>query len=352
MTKRFKLGEKEIGPGKPVYIIAEAGVNHNGDPESAIELVIQANETGADCVKFQTFQAEEIVTKSAPKAAYQLKLTDPKETQFQMLKNLELQVEDYKKIIETCKENGIHFLSTPYNFKDVDFLNELGVDGFKIASGQLVELPFLKYAANFGKPMVVSTGMATLGEVEEAVKTIRATGNDQIVLLQCTTNYPSIVEDANIRAMVTMGNALDVLVGYSDHTQNNYSVFAAVALGACIIEKHFTLDRNLPGPDHSCSLNRDEFTEMVNGVRDVERALGSAVKAPTIAESKNTVGMRRSIVANRLIPAGTVISQEAVGFKRPATGIEPRFLNKIVGKSARRDIYADMPIFFSDIDWE
>ena len=352
MNKIIKLGRKEIGQGSPVYIIAEAGVNHNGNPESACELARQANQTGADCVKFQTFRAEEIVTKNAPKAAYQLKVTDPKESQFQMLKKLELQVVDYEKIVETCKEKDIQFLSTPYNFKDAEFLNELGVDGFKIASGQIVELPFLKYTANFGKPMIVSTGMATLGEVEEAIRTIRAAGNDQIVLLQCTTNYPSVVQDANIRAMVTMGNALDVLVGYSDHTQNNYSVYAAVALGACVIEKHFTLDRNLPGPDHSCSLDREEFSQMVNGVRDVERALGSAVKSPTISESKNIIGMRRSIVANRLIPAGTAISQEAVGFKRPATGMEPRFLNQLLGKKARRDISADRPIVFDDINWE
>jgi len=351
VTQTIEIGGREIGHGRPVYVIAEAGVNHNGDPERAIELVTRASESGADCVKFQTFTAENIVTRAAPKAAYQLKVTDPSESQFDMLKKLELQPGDYGRLIDACRAHDIQFLSTPYNRADTDFLNDLGVDGFKIASGQLVELPFLEYTARLGKPMIVSTGMATLGEVDAALTTIRGTGNDRIVLLQCTTNYPSAIEDANVRAMVSMRDCFNVLTGYSDHTQNNYSVYAATALGACLIEKHFTLDTRLPGPDHSCSLIPAQFADMVVGIRDVERALGSGVKRPTAAELANASGMRRSIVAKQYIAAGSTITGEMLDFKRPASGIEPKMLGHVVGKTARRDIQPDTPLTFGDIDW-
>jgi N,N'-diacetyllegionaminate synthase len=351
VIQAIEIGGRQIGNGRPAYVIAEAGVNHNGDPELAIELVKQACAAGADCVKFQTFKAETIVTRGAPKAAYQLKVTDPSESQFEMLKRLELKSDDYGRLFDACKANGIQFLSTPYNFADTDFLEDLGVDGFKIASGQLVELPFLEYTARLGKPMIVSTGMATLGEVDAALTTIRGAGNDKIVLLQCTTNYPSAIEDANVRAMVSMRDSFDVLTGYSDHTQNDYSVYAATALGACLIEKHFTLDPQLTGPDHSCSLTPSQFANMVKGIRDVERALGSPVKRPTVAELANAKGMRRSIVATQRIPAGSTIVSDMLDFKRPASGIEPKMLDRVVGKTARRDIQADAPLTFNDIDW-
>lgn len=345
------MGGRSIGDGQPAYVIAEAGVNHNGDAAMAVELVNRAKEAGADCVKFQTFKAENIVTRNAPKAAYQLKVTDQKESQFEMLKKLELQMADYRALTEVCKTQNIQFLSTPYNFADTDFLDALGVDGFKIASGQLVELAFLDYTARIGKPMIVSTGMATLGEVEAALSTIRQTGNEQIIILQCTTNYPSDVGDANVRAMVSMRDAFDVLTGYSDHTQNNQSVYAAIALGACVVEKHFTLDTALPGPDHSCSLTPSQFAQMIQGIRDVELALGSAVKKPTAAELANAKGMRRSIVAKQRISEGAIIAREMLEFRRPASGIEPKLLDQIVGKCARRDIQPDTPLTFGDIDW-
>ena len=199
--------------------------------------------------------------------------------------------------------------------------------------------------------MIISTGMATLGEVEAAVDTIRGAGNEKIIILQCTTNYPSLVQDSNIRAMITMQNALEVLTGYSDHTENNYSIFAAVALGACVIEKHFTLDKNSRGPDHSCSLNQEEFTQMVYGVREIEKSLGRPVKTPTENEKKNMLGMRRSIVTKRQIPAGAYITRDSLEFKRPATGLEPRLLYHVVGKIARRDIQADTPLSMGDINW-
>lgn len=351
MPHIVELGGRVIGDGQPAYVIAEAGVNHNGDPELALELVRTAQESGADCVKFQTFTAENVATRTAPKAAYQLKVTDPSESQFEMLKSLELRLDDYRRLIDACRALGIQFLSTPYNFSDTDFLNSLGVDAFKIASGQIVELPFLEYTARLGKPMIISTGMATLGEVDAAISAVRGAGNDQIVLLQCTTNYPSAIEDANVRAMVSMRDAFGVLTGYSDHTTNNFSVYTATALGACLIEKHFTLDAGLPGPDHSCSLMPAQFAEMVLGIRDIERALGSPIKRPTVAELANANGMRRSIVANRDIPMGATILREMLEFKRPATGIEPRMLGRIVGRTARREVKADTPLTFSDIEW-
>lgn len=347
----MRLGKTHISPSSPTYIIAEAGVNHNGDLSIALELVRKAKATGADCVKFQTFKAAAVVTQNAPKANYQLEVTDRQESQLAMLQKLELQLEDYHQIIALCRELDIQFLSTPYNFDDADFLNNLGVDAFKIASGQLVELPFLEYVARLGKPMIISSGMATLAEVYQGVQTIRSAGNNEIILLQCTTNYPSKIEDTNLRAMNTMGKALDVLIGYSDHVANNYACFAAVALGARVIEKHFTLDRNLPGPDHSCSLDPDGFTELVVGIRQTELALGSAIKKPSAAEVANTVGMRRSIVLKRAMSKGETLSAADLAFKRPATGLAPRRLPDLIGKSLTSDLPADHLLTQRDINW-
>lgn len=347
----MKIGNYEIGPHKPVYIIAEAGVNHNGDIEMALELVRQAKLAGADCVKFQTFKAEAIVTQSAPKAKYQTLVTDPAESQLAMLKKLELDFDAYRAITSLCKELGIQFLSTPYNFNDVDFLLSVGVDAFKVASGQLVELPFLKYLAGMKKPILLSTGMSTLGEVEAAVDAIKEQGLEDLVLLQCTTNYPSSHQDANIRAMLSMQRAFDCLVGYSDHTVTDHAVFASIALGASVIEKHFTLDKELPGPDHSSSLNPREFKAMVEGVRLTERVLGSFVKRPSAAEKANIQGMRRSLVAIVEIPAGEIIQREHIAFKRPATGLSPNLLDQVVGRKAKLTICADTPITMNAIDW-
>lgn len=326
---------------KHVFIIAEAGVNHNGDLAMALQLADKAKEIGADCVKFQTFKAEKIVTNASPKANYQLKVTDKAESQFDMLKKLELSKDDFRKIKQHCEKIGIRFLSTPYNHDDADLLNELEVDAFKIASGQLVEPGFLKYVASFGKQMIISTGMATIAEVHEAVEAILSTGNSNLIVLQCNTDYPSAIEDSNIRAMVTMRDALGVRVGYSDHVPNNYACFAAVALGAEVIEKHFTLDKSLPGPDHSCSLEPAGFKELIEGIRNVEQCLGNGIKLPSEAERKNTFGMRRSIVANQFLPKGTVIQSSHLGFKRPANGLSPKYVDFLVGKKVNRDIQPD-----------
>lgn len=350
-NKEITIGSAKIGNKAPCYIIAEAGVNHNGSIDLALELVRKAKQAGVDCIKFQTFKAEDVATKGAPKANYQLKVTDPAESQFNMLKKLELDKKVYTEIINLCQMVGIQFMSTPYGFDDAKFLNELGVDAFKIASGQIVELPFLDYVAKFNKPIILSTGMATLGEVYNAVNVVRKAGNDQLVVLQCTTNYPSSIEDANINTMVGMRNALDVLVGYSDHVQNNYALFAAVALGAVVVEKHFTLDKNLPGPDHSSSLNPEELAIMVEGVRNIEKSLGSWVKQPTATEVQNISGMRRSIVAKTDLEEGHIITEKDITFKRPATGLPPDMLYKLIGKKLAKAVKSDTLLTLDSILW-
>lgn len=347
----FSIGDKVIGSGQPAYIIAEAGVNHNGRLDLALELVRAAKRTGADCVKFQTFQAENLVTSSSPKAAYQLKTTDPSESQFQMLKKLELPIDAYREIISLCKKEDIQFLSTPYSLEDVDFLQELGVNAFKIASGQIVEPLFLKHIAKTGKPLILSTGMADMSEVFRAVSVIREAGNHNFSILQCTTNYPASADEANLLAIPTLRAALGAPVGYSDHVPENHCAFASIALGACVIEKHFTLDRKMEGPDHSCSLDEGGFRELVNGIRAIEAGLGNGIKVPSAAEIQNAKGMRRSIVARKSIPKGTLISIGSICFKRPATGLAPMELEKILGKPTGRDIAADEMIHLSDISW-
>lgn len=337
---------------KKTYIIAEAGVNHNGSLKLAKELVIEAKKVGADCVKFQTFKAEQLVTAASPKAQYQLEVTDQKETQYEMLKKLELKFEDFKELLMLCQAQKIDFLSTPYNKEDADMLDEIGVFGYKIASGQLTELPFLKYVARKKKTMIVSTGMSTMDEVRAAVDAVRSVGNDDIVILQCTTNYPSREEDANLRAMNSMKEAAHVRVGYSDHTTSNYACFAAVALGAEMIEKHFTLDQKMEGPDHSSSLNPAEFKELVTGVRLIEKAMGTGIKVPSEAEKRNIYGMKRSLVVLKDLPKGTVLTEDLIGFKRPLNGLAVNYLDQVIGKKLEQDMKKDEPIQMSSIAWK
>jgi N-acetylneuraminate synthase/N,N'-diacetyllegionaminate synthase len=333
-----------------VYIIAESGVNHNGSVDMALRLVEQAKKAGADCVKFQTFRAEKIVTTTSPKATYQLEVTDKTESQFDMLKKLELGRDDFARIKTHCEKVGIDFMSTPYNPEDAELLNELGVDAFKIASGQVVELPFLRQVARYGKRMIVSTGMADMEEVKEAVEAIRGAGNNDLVILQCNTDYPSRIEDVNIRAMLTMRDELKVRVGYSDHVPNNHACFAAVALGAEMIEKHFTLDNTLPGPDHSSSLEPGAFRQLAEGIRDIERSLGDGIKRPSGREKANTFGMRRSLVAARDLAAGTKLGPEHIGFKRPANRLAPKHLDDLLGRSLRTAMRADEPFTWELIE--
>ena len=334
-----------------VYIIAEAGVNHNGKLELAIQLIRKAKEAGADCVKFQTFKADQIVTKQSPKAKYQLEVTDKAESQFEMLKKLELGFGDYRILMNECNIFEIDFLSTPYNKEDVDFLDSLNVTGFKIASGQLTEFPFLKYIARKNKKMIISTGMGTLADVYNAVEAIRAEGNNDLVVLQCTTNYPSRVEDANLLAMQSIRDSCKVIVGYSDHVENNYACFAAVALGAEIVEKHFTLDKKMQGPDHSSSLSPEEFKELVIGIRNIEKALGSGIKKPSPIEIENSIGMKRSIVLLRDLEAGTILKEEYIGFKRPSNGLPPNMLELVLGKKLVVGMKKDAALQYNSIQW-
>lgn len=336
---------------KRTYIIAEAGVNHNGSIDLAIELISKAKESGADCVKFQTFKAEQIVTQASPKANYQMLVTDSSESQFEMLKKLELKMDHYPILVDYCKKIGIDFMSTPYNFEDIDFLDSLDIDVFKIASGQLTERPFLQYAAKKMKKMIISTGMANMSEVFLAVQTIREEGNNDIIALQCTTNYPSKIEDANVLAMLSIKEACKVRIGYSDHVVNNFACYAAVSLGAEIVEKHFTLDKFMDGPDHSSSLNPAEFKEMVFGIREIEKSLGTGLKVPSDIEKGNSFGMKRSIVALSDLSAGTVIEHRHIGYKRPANGLEPNMIYAIIGKKLLVDIKKDEAFQYKSIEW-
>lgn len=347
MIKVIKVSGRKIGQGERCFVIAEAGVNHNGDVAIAMKLIKAAKEAGADCVKFQTFKAEQLVTADAPKAQYQLEVTDRSESQFVMLKKLELSVGAYKDLLAYCKELDIIFLSTPYNIEDIEFLEALGVSAYKVASGQIVEPLFLTAVAKTGKPIYLSTGMATLAEVDEAVRTIRGAGNDQLILLQCTTNYPSRHEDANLLTIPIMANAFKTIVGYSDHTQSNTACLVAIGLGARVIEKHLTLNKTMPGPDHSSSADPEEFRQLVSNIREADLALGSGVKEPCPAEIENARGMRRSIVAARKILAGEIFSENMLAIKRPGIGIRPALMVELLGRSVVKNINED-----DLIDWD
>ena len=325
-------------------IIAEAGVNHNGSLEIAKELIAKAAAAGADLVKFQSFIAGEIISKAAPKAEYQKKRTGESESQFEMVRKLELSKEDHLVLVEECRAHGIGFLSTAFDFQSFDLLMELGcVEQIKIPSGEITNLPLLRYLSGHAKPTILSTGMAKLGEIEDAIEAIEAAGTPRqlITVLHCTTEYPTPMEDVNLRAMVAIKSAFGVNVGYSDHTQGIVIPISAVALGATIIEKHFTLDRNLPGPDHMASLEPDELKAMVDGIRNVERALGDGVKTPTRSEMKNLPIARKSLVAIRPISVGEVLSAENIGVKRPGTGLSPMLWDEIIGRPAVRDFAID-----------
>lgn len=341
--------EPVFASSRAPFVIAEAGVNHNGDPVLARELVHAAKEAGADCVKFQTFRADRVATASAPKAAYQLLVTDPAESQIAMLRKLEMDEAFHVELIELCRKIGIEFLSTPYNFVDVDFLDSLGVFAFKLASLHCAEPAFVEYAAKKGRPLILSTGMATLAEVDAAIRAIRNAGDPELVVLQCTTDYPAKIEDANLNAMATIRAAFGVDVGYSDHTVGATACIASVALGATVIEKHLTLDRKMPGPDHATSMEPDEFAALVRALRATRQSLGSSLKQPSASERRNMTGMRRSIVAARALTAGTKLSLADLDFRRPATGIPAASTEAFIGRELARDVAAGAQLDWSDI---
>ena len=338
MITKVRIGDKLVGEGGACFIIAEAGVNHNGDINLAKKLIDVAREAGADAIKFQTFKAEEVTTKNAEKAQYQKQTTGAEESQFEMIKRLELAESDFEELFDYAQKKGLVFLSSPFDKRSVDLLDELGVTAFKVGSGEITNFSLLKHIAQKKKPIILSTGMSTLSEVEEALAVIHKEGLAEIILLHCVSCYPAKVEDMNLRAMEPLRQAFKLPVGLSDHTLGITIPVAAVALGACLIEKHFTLDKSLPGPDHRASLEPDELRQMVRAIRDVERALGSGVKEPTLEEEENKKVARRSIVAKVDIPEGAIIAEEMLDIKRPGTGIEPQHLVTIIGKRVKKDI--------------
>ncbi|MEI7848420.1 MAG: N-acetylneuraminate synthase [Chloroflexota bacterium] len=333
--KEFEISGRILGSGHPCFVIAEAGVNHNGNLEMAHQLVDVAVNSGADAIKFQTFNAERLVGADAPKAAYQLKTTNISETQLEMLQRLELPVAAHRELIAHCKEKNVIFLSTPFDEISADLLESLDVPAFKVPSGEITNLPFISHLARKNKPLIVSTGMSTLGEVETAIRAIEAAGNKQFALLQCVSNYPANPEDINLRAMQTMAQAFNVQVGYSDHTTGPEVSLAAVALGACIIEKHFTLDRNLPGPDHLASAEPKEFSDLVRSIRIVETSLGNGRKQPAASESNTMSVARKSLIAACEIAAGTRVTESMIAIKRPGTGLPPAMREFFIGRVAR-----------------
>jgi len=324
-------------------IIAEAGVNHNGSLEMARQLVASAAAAGADVVKFQSFVTSKIISREAPKAEYQKGTTGDDESQYEMVRKLELSRSDHEALIEECQRHGIGFLSTAFDTDSFDMLVELGIDQVKIPSGELTNLPLLRYVTRLGKPVILSTGMAGLGEIEAAMEIIERAGTprSRIVILHCTTEYPTPMQDVNLRAMLSLKHAFGVDVGYSDHTPGIEVSIAAVALGATVIEKHFTLDRSLPGPDHQASLEPHELKAMVDAIRNIERALGDGIKRPSPSEQKNKPIARKSLVASRFIQAGELFSADNLATKRPGTGISPMRWDEIIGRPASRNFAAD-----------
>ena len=333
-----------IGSGHPVFVIAEAGVNHNGDPEVAWKLIDAALEAGADAVKFQTFKTEKLLAKNTPKAAYQVDKTGGHETQFDMIKRLELSDAEQGELFERCKQAGITFLSSAAEEESLDFLNDLGVPAFKFGSAELTNLPFLRHAAAKGKPIILSTGMGSLGEVETAVRAIEEAGDPQLLLLHCVSNYPAEPGEVNLRAMKTLEAAFGLPVGYSDHTMGPDVALAAVAMGACLVEKHFTLDRGMPGPDHQASMEPGDLKRLVSGIRAVEAALGNGRKTPVASEAPTAALVRKSLQATRDLPAGTLLGPDVLAIKRPGTGLAPDLLPGITGMVLCVDVPAETPI--------
>tara|TARA_B100000953_G_scaffold283345_1_gene262235 strand:+ start:101 stop:1096 length:996 start_codon:yes stop_codon:yes gene_type:complete len=326
-----------------VFIIAEAGVNHNGSLELAKKLIDVAVEAGADAVKFQTFKAVNLVSQTAEKADYQKQTTDESESQFDMIKKLELDFDAHKNLIEYCKERKIMFLSAPFDHDSINLLNELGLKIFKIPSGEISNLPYLRLIGSLAKQVILSTGMSTLKEVGDALTILVDSGTkkEDITVLHANTMYPTPMEDVNLNAMQTIQKEFDVAVGYSDHTLGIEVDISAVTMGASIVEKHFTLDKTMKGPDHKASLDPKELRAMVSAIRNIEKALGNGVKVPSRSEQPNITVARKSIVAKKMIKQGDVLTEENITVKRPGNGISPMKWNEVLGTLATRDYQMD-----------
>ncbi len=326
---------------KDVLVIAEAGVNHNGSIELAKKLIKEAAIAGADVVKFQTFKAETLVSKSAKKADYQKVSTDAEESQFDMLKKLELDYAIHEELMQYSNEQGIKFLSSAFDLESIDLLDKLGINIFKIPSGEITNLPYLRKIAQTGKQIILSTGMSTISDIEAALEVLRQNGATDVVVLHCNTEYPTPMEDVNLLAMNTIQNTFKVRVGYSDHTAGIEVPIAAVALGAEVIEKHFTLDKTMEGPDHKASLEPKELKAMVDAIRNIQAALGDGLKRPSESEIKNMPIARKSLVAKANIQAGEMFSEDNLTIKRPGTGLSPMLWDDIIGSIARKDYEVD-----------
>jgi N,N'-diacetyllegionaminate synthase len=329
-----------------VYIVAEAGVNHNGSLSLAKQLVESAAKAGVDAVKFQTFVAKCGISKNAPKADYQLKLTDHSESQIEMIKRLELSAESHVELIDHCRQQGVDFLSTACDLDSVALLETLDQSAYKIASCDIVNVPVIRAVAKLGKRVFLSTGMATLGEVERAISELEIHGTNDIILLHCTTEYPCPIEEVNLLKIQTLQKAFNLPVGFSDHSEGISAAVASIALGAVIVEKHFTLDRQMEGPDHKASIDPQGMEDLVLSIREVEQALGNAKFVPSQSEQRNLQIMRRKIVAAKDIKVGDVFNLENVGFKRAEGGITPDYCDFILGKKAVTDYSTDDVIIF------
>ena len=340
------------------FVIAEAGVNHNGSEELALKLVDEASRAGADAVKFQTFRAESLVTPGTEKAEYQ-KANTQEGDQLSMLQNLELSRQAHQSLKEHCDASGIEFMSTPFDSEAADFLVELGIKRIKIPSGELTNHPFIAHLAGKGLPVIMSTGMATLEEVIEAVEVVQTTRQckrfpepleDRLTLLHCTSNYPTKTEDINLNAMLTLKNETGLPIGYSDHSEGILMAALAVGLGATVIEKHFTMDRKLPGPDHAASLEPDELQQMIRNIRTAEQAMGSSVKAPTPSELPVRDAARRSITLTRNISRNETLSEKDLVLLRPGNGIPPKELSRVIGCKVKADLPQGHTLKWSDLE--
>jgi N,N'-diacetyllegionaminate synthase len=335
-----------------VFIIAEAGVNHNGSLSIALNMIDAAAKVGADAIKFQTFKAEKMVSKSAPKALYQKQRTNNKQTQLEMLSKLELTYEEHLELLNHTNRRHIKFLSTPFDLESIELLNNLGLDTFKIPSGEITNLPYLQRIGRLNKNIILSTGMSTLDEIKIALDILisQGTSKKKITVLHATTEYPAPYEEVNLRAITTIKKKFGVKVGYSDHTAGIEVAVAAVVLGACVIEKHFTLDRNMEGPDHKASLEPNEFSQMVMAIRHIEMALGNGIKKPSPSELKNLYVVRKSIHYAANLNKGHFITEDDLIMKRPGNGISPIEIPKVLNKQLKFDVSEDTPFRWEDVE--
>ena len=339
MLKKFKIGNRSIENYSNPFVIAEAGVNHNGNIKIACELIEQAALAGADIIKFQTFEAETLVTETAKKADYQLVNTSEAESHYEMIKKLELKKEDHFKLINHCKKHNIEFFSSAFDTESLEFISTLGLSRYKVPSGEITNLPYLRQMGSYKKPIILSTGMSDIQDIRNALEVLEKAGTprSKITVLHCSTEYPAPINEVNLSAMNTIKDEFNVEVGYSDHTSGIEVAIAAVALGAKIIEKHITLDKSMPGPDHAASAEINEFKLMVKSIRNIEIAIGDGVKQPTLAEKSNILIARKSVVASKFIAKGEEFSYQNITVKRPGKGISPMLVDQVIGSISKKD---------------